>query len=476
MKFSLFIIIIFLAAASAAAQQNDDYIVVVGDSMVGKSVSGEMIREVFGRVRLTQGNVVITCNKAVQYISRNNAVLTGNVVIVQDTLTITTDEAFYYGNGKHSESKTPLKLDDKKVILTANRGEYFYDEDRAYFQDNVKLFDTVTTMTSNELTYFKNENRSIAVGNVKIVDQENIIEAQKIQHYRNHRITLADIKVKISSKVNNVVIYGDHLEDYAEKSYTIIDKNPLLMQIDSSYVEVEDTVRRDTVNAFTVYPTKRLQIDTLLIRSLVMEAYRDTLNFFEAKDSVKIIRSNFASRNDFSIYYKDEDKIITEKVQPESPQPVLWHDNSQLTGDSIAIYLRENQIQLIDIMKNAFILSQDKIYSSRFDQISGDRIIMHFNDDGIERMEIFEGVLSIYYLYEDGSPNGLTKSSSQSAVINILDGKVNQVKLYGSPSSEYYPENMVEGNELSYTLPQYILHKNRPKKVDLLPGKTNYSF
>jgi len=474
MKFQIYIAILILSAANAAAQQNDNYIVVVGDTMVGKSVSGEMIREVYGRVKLTQGNVVITCNKAVQYISRNDAVLTGNVVIVQDTLTITTDEAFYYGNEKRSESKTPLRLDDKKVILTANKGEYYFDEDRAYFRDNVKLYDTVTTMTSSELTYYKSENRSVAVGNVKIVDPDNIIEAQKIQHYRSNRVTLADIKVKIKSRSNNVVIYGDHLEDYAEKSYTIIDKNPLLIQIDSSYVEIKDTSAADTVKGLRVYPTKRLQIDTLMIRSLVMEAYRDTLNVFEAKDSVRIVRTNFASRNDFSVYYRDEEKIITQKVKPESPQPVLWYGNSQVTGDSITIYLRENQIKLIDIVKNAFILSQDSIYSSRFNQISGERILLHFNSGGIEKMEIFEGVLSIYYLYEEGTPNGLTKSSSQSAVINISDGKVNQVRLYGSPSSEYYPENMVEGNELSYTLPQFVIHKNRPKKSDLLSSKIGY--
>ncbi len=468
MKSFLSILILIFSTAITISQQDDDYIIVVGDSMVGRSISGEMIREVFGKVKLTQGNVVITCSKAVQYISRNDAVLTGNVIIVQDTLTITTDEAFYYGNEKRSESKTPLKLDDKKVILTADRGEYYFNEDRAYFRDNVRLYDTVTTLTSNELTYYKNENRSVAVGAVKIIDPDNIIEAEKLQHYRDHRVTFADIDVKITSKSNNVIIYGDHLEDYAERSYTIINKNPLLIQIDSSYVEVNDTIPGNGVNAFSVLPTRKLEIDTLLIRSLIMEAYRDTLNIFKAKDSVKIVRSNFASRNDFSVYYRDEDKIVTEKLQPEAPQPVLWYENSQLTGDSITIFLRENQIQLIDILNNAFILSRDKIFSDRYDQISGSRIIMHFDDDGIKKMEVFEGVLSIYYLYEEGTPNGLTKSSAQSAVIEIFNGKVNQVKLYGSPSSEYYPENMVQGNELSYTLPQYFLHENRPVKSDLL--------
>jgi hypothetical protein len=45
---------------------------------------------------------------------------------------------------------------------------------------------------------------------------------------------------------------------------------------------------------------------------------------------------------------------------------------------------------------------------------------------------------------------------------------VSAVRLYGSPNSEYYPENKVEGKELSFTLPEYVFYKNRPTKKELL--------
>jgi hypothetical protein len=48
---------------------------------------------------------------------------------------------------------------------------------------------------------------------------------------------------------------------------------------------------------------------------------------------------------------------------------------------------------------------------------------------------------------------------------------VDVVKLYGSPVSDYYPENLVEGNELTYTLPAFIIVKDRPAKEDLLRDK-----
>ncbi|MFO7446650.1 MAG: OstA-like protein [Ignavibacteriaceae bacterium] len=460
-------ILIILIFTYAMAYPQEELITVTGDSLIGHMSAGESIREVYGNVVLTQGNVVITCNQAVQFISRNDAELIGNVVVKQDSLTITTSRGFYYGDERRAESANGVHLNDQKVILTAKTGEYYFNEDRAFFRDSVNLYDTTTTLTSDSLTYFKNENRVVAVNNVKIVDSSNVIEADSLQHFRDTRITFADDNVKITSLENNVMIFGDHLEDYAQRYYTLINENPLLMQIDTTYA---DTVRYDTLgNAIDTVRTSEL--DTLIIKSLKMEAYRDSVNIFKAADSVRIVRAEFASKNDFTVYYRDEEKIITEKVTAESVQPVLWFENSQLTGDSVTIFLRDNRIQLLEMDNNAFILSQSEIFRSRYDQISGERIKIIFDDDGINSTEVEGTVYSIYYLYEEEEPNGLIKATSQSAIIKLSEKKVSEVRLYGSPKSEYYPENQVEGEEETFTLPGYRISPGRPVKEDLLNGK-----
>jgi len=48
--------------------------------------------------------------------------------------------------------------------------------------------------------------------------------------------------------------------------------------------------------------------------------------------------------------------------------------------------------------------------------------------------------------------------------------------LYGTPVSEYYPENLVEGKELSFTLPGYIVYPNRPTKSRILNSIINKRF
>jgi hypothetical protein len=202
-----------------------------------------------------------------------------------------------------------------------------------------------------------------------------------------------------------------------------------------------------------------------------MEAWRDTIDLFKATDDVKIVRSGFASINDFTLYQRDEGKIITNKINASANQPVLWYENSQLTGDSVTIYLRENQIKVLDVFNNAFILSQNEMYLARFDQTSGERVILNFEAGELTSTEIYGGVLSIYYMYEDKKPNGLTKSSSQSARIVIEEKEVSEVRLYGSPESEFYPEHQVNGKEQSFTLPLFKFFNNRPDKENLLKGR-----
>lgn len=444
----------FIVLPIIYAQEKSETIKIVGDSLVGKILNGESIREIYGNVVLTQGNILITCDEAVQYLVRNEARLNGNVVAIQDSLTITTSEGFYFGNKRRTKSTTGIILDDQKVILEADTGEYFFNEKRAFFQSNVTLFDSVMVLFSDDLNYYQKENRAIAVGSVKIVDASNEITADTLEHFRSTKISFAYGNVKIRSLENNTLIFGDHLEDYPEQKYSLVDENPMLMQFDTTYTA-----------------SNEIEIDTLIIIASIMEALRDTSNIFKAIDSVKIVRGDFASLNDFTLYLRNRDIIITEKTSGEAQQPIIWYKNSQLTGDSITIYLKDKKITRLDVIDNSFMLSQSKNYEERYDQNSSKDINLFFADNKLRRARLLGSVFSIYYLYEEDEPNGLTKSSAKDVTIFFEDNKAGEVRMYGSPTSEYYPEKKVAGNEKAFTLPKFIYYKNRPTKLKLLKDK-----
>jgi lipopolysaccharide export system protein LptA len=460
-----FSIILFLFATincfEVIAQDDSKLITVIGKELIGRVENGESIREVRNDVVLTQGNVVITCDLAIQYLDHNNAKLIGNVIITQDTLTITTPEGFYYGNDRRAFSDQGVKLDDRKIILTAKIGEYFFDEHRAVFENNVRLYDTVSTMKSEKLIYFRKEDKAISIGNVKIVDSANVIFADSLIHLRRDQSSFAFNNVAIKNIGNNSIIFGDHLEDYRLRNYSLVDSNPLLIQIDTS---------KSSTDSVT-------SIDTMIIKSVTMEAYRDSSNKFIAKDSVKILRRDFASVNDLTIYYRDQEKIHIYKINDSTTTPVMWFENSQLSGDTIIIHLEEKKIKKMDVNNNSLVVSQSLDYPSRYDQITGENVILHFEDDGLKRTEVFENVLSIYYLYEEAEPNGLIKASSKDAVIEFNNKKVEKVRLYADPNSEYHPENLVTGKEHIFLLPNFIFYTDKPVKEHLLSTiKKEFNF
>ena len=451
-----FLVFIFLITAFGFAQETNERITVTGDSLVGRVVNGESIREVIGNVILKQGNVTVTCNRTIQNITRNEAELIGNVVVVQDSLTLKTSSGFYFGNSKKTRSTTGLVMDDGKVTLSADSGEYFFDEDKAIFETNVKLVDSLTTMTSDNLIYYQKEDRAFATGNVKVTDETSIIFSDTLDHNRRTGYSIADGNVRIINPENHTTVFSGHLENDSQKKYSFINEHPVLIQIDTTFNAENDSSNIEG-------------IDTLIIDAKVMEAFRDSINLFKAIDSVKILRAEFSSVNDVTLLYRDSDIIVTYKLKKDSSaQPVLWYENSQLTGDSVTIYLEDNKIHKLDVDGNSLMLSQNADYKERFDQTSSDSIRMFFKGDNIDRSEFFGNVYSYYFMFDNEKPNGLTKSTSNTATILFKDNEVDEVKLFGSPNSEYYPEVKVKGLEKTFTLPRFVFYQNRPVKSVLL--------
>lgn len=456
LRISIFFILLF--TVNYIYPQTGGPISVTGDQLTGRMENGFAVREVTGNVVLTQGNVVITCDRAIQYLAANNARLIGNVVVRQNNLTIKTPEGFYYGNERRAYSERGVTLDDGKVILSARIGEYFFKENKADFRSNVVLSDSLSMMTSEELVYYRDTEFAVAQYNVVLEDSVNRIRTDSLTHDRRTQITHCFGNVQLVNRSDNTVINGDYMEDYRVRKYSMVRGNALLIQIDSVFAAGADTL---------------LSVDTLIIKSFTMESDRDTISLFTAKDSVKILRGSFASVNDLTRYDKSAEMITTFKTSEKGEVPVLWYDNSQLTGDSVYIFLSDNAISRIDINANAFLVSKNEAYPFRFDQILGRRIRMHFAENQLSYTEIFENVLGIYYVYEDEAGNGVIKASGLNAWIGFKDKKVETVKFLGEPKSEYHPEALLAGNEKAFTLPGFLLRQGRPEKSDLLrlPGK-----
>jgi lipopolysaccharide export system protein LptA len=276
-------------------------------------------------------------------------------------------------------------------------------------------------------------------GDVFVRDSSSQLTSGQLVYYRNEGKTIADIDVKIRSLDNNVRVYGSHFEDYDKKNYSLMTGEPLLVKIDTS---------------------SDGKIDTLMITSRTMEAYRDSANErFIAEDSVQVIRDSLSARCGHGTYFSKDSIVVLQK------SPVVWYGDNQLTGDSIAVYIRDKKIDHVDVVESAFAVSQsDSIYTDRFNQIKGRKLTMFLLDRKVDRIVVENNATSLYYLYDKNKPNGLNKVSGDRVIMYFKDGKIDRIAVVSGVEGNYYPEKLVKNKISSYSLAGFVYYENRPVK------------
>jgi len=378
------------------------------DSLVGKVINGEQTRELVGNVRIRQDNVRLSCDRAVEYQKSDRIVLTGNVVVIDDSVTMRAPRGVYHKDERRAEAFDDVRLEDGTLQLTALYGEYFIGPRIAFFRSRVTVRDTGSTLTADSLTYYRDERRSIARG-----------------------------RATVYNRAENVTILGNHVEHLAVQQFSRVTQRPVLMQLETG---------------------EGGRIDTLIVRCRVMEAYRDSAKRLRAIDSVEIVRSELAARAGLAEFFTEGDSILLRR------SPVVWYENTQVIGDSINVYLDHRTLRLVHVMGSALAVSQaDSLRPERFDQVTGETMKMHFVSKVLDHIDVEKQATSIYHLYEDTTPNGLNKTSGDRILLSFDRGRINAIKILGGVEGQYYPENLVNGHESEFALPDFLWRTDRPQ-------------
>ena len=213
------------------------------DSLIGKVINNEQVREAIGNVSLRHNELQIFCNRVVQYFDQNKAELYGNVKVIKDTMTIETPSGTYYGNEKKVTCSSGATLNDSKVTLKANYGIYYFISDIANFRGNVKIFDSKSyTIYSDELLYYRQLNKSIATGNVKIETDSTVIYSDTLNYEKLKGISNAYGNVKIES--DSTIITSSKATYYDFEKKSIAEDNVVISVFDEAGQEVKELINQ----------------------------------------------------------------------------------------------------------------------------------------------------------------------------------------------------------------------------------------
>lgn len=408
---------LMLAAGEGARAQEPQAgkVVVIehADSLVGLVVEGQQARLLSGGVRIRQGRVRLSCDRALQFLQRGDFELTGNVLVVDSNVTMRAPRAVYYRDARRAEAFGDVQLDDGNVRLAAQYGEYLVGERRAFFRDRVSVQDPQSFLDADSLVYASDEKRSVATGDVRIV-----------------------------LPADHAVIRGRRVEHWSDKLVTRVTVDPLLVQ------------------------TERIPsgaTDTLAVRSRLMVAYRGVVRRFEATDSVRIVRSDLAARCGFAVFHTAGDSITLRR------SPVVWYAATQVTGDSIDVFLEQRVLRRAVVAGNAFAASRsDTLRLDRFDQLTGEMMTLAFEERKLAGIDVERRSTSLYHLYDDGRPNGANRTSGDRIVLRFAGGKLRGISVHGGVQGEYFPERMVRNRESELALPGFRWRADRPSLAELV--------
>jgi lipopolysaccharide export system protein LptA len=330
------------------------------------------------------------------------------VIVIRDTVTLTAPRGIYDGDKKQAFAYDGVRLWNKHVILSAKEGDYLLDDKVAHFRDSVKVIDSTTTITGNELTYYENEHKSIVIGDVRVVNSRD-----------------------------NATMYGGWLEHLDEKKYSKMLQSPKFIQIDTSATG---------------------EIDTLVIVAKQMESFEDSTRRFLGTDSVQLVRSGLSGKCGLGTYDPDKDVVDLQK------EPIIWYEESQVTGDSIHIELRKRRLDRVFVYGDAFAVSQsDSVHVNRFDQLTSQKMTLYFLNDKLEHIDAEGTAVSLYFLYDEGEPNGVNKVSGDRVLVSGQGGRAESIKVQGGTEGQYFPEKSVNGSESKYDLPGFKWRADRPR-------------
>ena len=143
--------------------------------------------------------------------------------------------------------------------------------------------------------------------------------------------------------------------------------------------------------------------------------------------NVRFFRTDIQGKCD-SLYYSFSDSTAKMRMSP-----VIWADQSQLSGDSINIVVTNNAIDSVLLYPNGFIIQKDSI--SGFNQIKGKVVTAYFNDNQLNHVFDSGNAETIYWLREeDGSMIGVNFSKSVSMDIKIKDNQIVRIKYNNNTS------------------------------------------
>lgn len=443
---------------------------------------GSFLFEAFGHVHINDSDTTNVYSDYLRYhTDKKLAYLKGNVKLDDGHALLTTKDLTYDMVSNIGTYENGGKVVNKKSVLTSKEGIYYADLKDIYFKKNVELKDPAYYLKTDSLLYNTELQTARFIAETYIKDSTNRVIRTSEGVY-NLQSGKADFTQRTTIEDKSLTVTGDQI---------INDDSTGIVQIRGRGV-LKDTTKGVSILANEIFVNKKTDAFLATVKPLMIvkqgadSIYVTADTLFSARlsdlkfaaDSSKKVDSALLKNDSTNRYFEGfrNVRVFSDSVQSISDSlfysfrdstfqlfqnPVVWANNSQITGDTIYLYTKNKKAERIKVFENSFMINQ--IEAGVYNQIKSSRMDGFFKEGTIDSVRARGLAQSIYFLQdEDSAYSGINQAQSDVMDIYFKEGALNKVVLRSSVKGTLFPITQKQPSEMQ--LPKFTwLEGKRPK-------------
>ena len=394
--------------------------------------------EAFSNVRMEQGDTLFVYgdylfydgNTQVAYLRENVRMENGQVTLFTDSLNYERipNIGYYFEGGL---------IVDSLNQLSSFYGQYSPETKLAVFNDSVQVENPDFTLYSDTLHYDTESKVATILGPSVIVSDSGTIHTSRgwDDTVNNTSLLLDQSQVESGEKI----LIGDSIFYNRDTGMGEVYGNMSLIDT-AQHVTLQGEYgyyNEQTGYAFATDSARFLEYsqgDTLFLHA-------DTLQMVTVDSVYREIKAYYGVR-----FYRIDMQGVCDSMQFNTrdsvlymyTEPVLWNEQYQLYGDTIAIYMNDSTIEYAHVIQFAF--AAQHVDSSYYNQLKGNDLKAYFEGQAVHQIDVAGNAESIFYpLEKDGAKVGMNETKSGFLTIWVKDNKLDKLKIWPSPVGSMTP-------------------------------------
>jgi hypothetical protein len=399
---------------------------------------------------------VLTSRQGYYYAETKEVYFQDKVKLVDPEYTMSTDTLLYDLNRELATFVALTTINDGRSRILTRSGFYDMRSGEAEFGKRPIIDDSTQQIIADSIKYDKKKGTGFASGNVRLKDTAQgitILSGQAefdqgtgrmlatmkpvmILKRENDSLFIAADTLLSASRPRQKLMVADSLsltdslssgQPKSNSPATMSNAGRQLPQ-DSSVASPSIT----TVNNDSLKMAKSVQPRPGTWTKDSSTVATDSIRFFLAYRHVRIYSDSLQGVCD-SLSYSSEDSVFRFFTDP-----ILWARDSQITGDTILLYTKNQKPDQLYVLENGFSISRTP--ESLFNQIRGNTLFGQFVDGDIDYLRARGSAESLYYLQaEDSSYFGLNYAKADAISLYFINRELKRVTWVSGVEGVTYP-------------------------------------